>query len=207
MSKTNYDILAGTIVAAHGVQGGLKIRLATKTALPLISAGDGVSRKPVDVMLVAKAVPAEPGAQIAEPEGRIATITSLKQIDTAGAIVLVKLQNVKDRNQAESLIGTSVYAPQSRRAPLADDEFFVEDLIGLPVIGEGGSEYGKIKAVLDQPANDVYETDMGVLVPAVKAFIKQVDIAGGKVVVFDIPGLRPEEAEVLLPVGGADDDS
>jgi 16S rRNA processing protein RimM len=194
---TTYDVLAGVIIAAHGVQGAVKVRIATKTALQLINTGDGVNRRPVDVWIrpSESKLPAGPK----DTTGRAAVITQLKEMQAGGTVYLAKIQDVRDRNQAEALIGYSVFGPQSRRAPLDSDEYFVEELIGLEVVGDKGRKYGKIRTVLQHPGNDVYETDEGALIPAVKAFVLSIDIAGGQVVVAELPGLMPEEAEELQP--------
>lgn len=190
-AQPGFDVLAGTIIAAHGVQGAVKLRLATKTALPLISTGIGVGHKPLDVWI-------GDGPQTDETVGELAIITQVKELLPSSPVYLVKLQSVRERNSAEALIGKSVYAPGSRRMPLESDEFFVEELIGLSVVADTGRGYGKITAVLQQPANDVYETDQGALIPAVKAFVQKIDVAHGKVIVYDVPGLRLDEAEEIL---------
>ncbi len=177
----------------------MKLRVATKTSLQLISAGTGVTRRPIDVWVGAKPKPDgdDPGDQ-----GRMMTITQIKEIQPGGSVFLVKLLKVRDRTAAEALIGSSIFAPEDRRAPLADDEYFAGDLIGLDVIGvESGQSYGKITAVLSQPANDVYETDQGALIPAVKAFVNKIDIPASQVWVVDVPGLRPSEADELRSDG------
>jgi len=191
---SSYEVLAGSIIAAHGVQGALKLRLATKTALALISAGEGVSRRPADVWLGMS-----PRGGDKSGEGRMAVVTQVKELRPGGNVYLVKIQGVRDRNSAEQLVGTSVFAPESRRAPLQEGEFFTEQLIGLAVVGDSGRDYGKIKTVLPEPANDVYETDRGALIPAVKAIVLKIDIEAGRMTVADIAGLNPEEAEEIAP--------
>jgi 16S rRNA processing protein RimM len=186
---SNYDVLAGSIIAAHGVQGAVKLRLATKTALSLISTGEGVSRRPADIKLGASQ----------DSDGRMAVISQVKELRPGGNVYLVKIQGIRDRNAAEEIVGLSVYAPEARRAPLQDGEFFTDQLIGMSVIGDTGRDYGKIKSVLPQPANDVYETDTGAMIPAVKAVVLGVDLEARQMTVADIPGLKPEEADEVLP--------
>jgi 16S rRNA processing protein RimM len=188
----SFDVLAGVIIGAHGVQGTVKVRLATKTALTLLSSASSVSRIPIDVLLRKKDDPPD-------STGTPAVVFQVKPTAAGNNVYLVKLQGVRDRNAAEALMGSAIYAPTARRAPLQDDEFFVDDLIGLDVVGHNGATYGKITSVLAQPANDVYETDQGVLIPAVKEFVRRVDLASGKVIVFEAVGLRPEEAEEVAP--------
>jgi 16S rRNA processing protein RimM len=192
-----YEVLAGSIIAAHGVQGALKLRLATKTALALVSTGEGVSRRPVDVW-----IGADPKSDDNTADGRMAVVTQVKQLREGGAVYLIKIQGIRDRNAAEELVGRSVFAPESRRAPLQDGEYFADELIGCTVTSDTGRDYGKIKSVLAQPANDVYETDRGALIPAVKAVVLSVDLDERRITVADIAGLYPQEAEEVAPGDG-----
>jgi 16S rRNA processing protein RimM len=190
-----FDVLAGTIISPHGVQGAVKVRLATPTSRALISPGEGVNRRPVDVWLGS-----EPKTDDqAGGDGIMATITQLKDTTAEGRIVLAKLIGVVNRDAAQDLAGKGIYAPASRRAPLREGEYFADDLIGIAVVGDTGRDYGRIKAVLPEPGNDVYETDQGAIVPAVKAFVLQVDLQARVMTVRDVPGLFTDEAEEIAP--------
>ena len=64
-----------------------------------------------------------------------------------------------------------------------EDEFYVFQLVGLSVEEEGGRLLGRVREVLEYPANDVLELDSGTSLPLVEACIRQVDLAGGRIVV------------------------
>jgi 16S rRNA processing protein RimM len=64
-----------------------------------------------------------------------------------------------------------------------DDEFYVFELVGLTVMEEGGRVLGRVRDVLEYPANDVLELDSGASLPLVEACVRQVDLAGGRIVV------------------------
>ncbi|HKC77820.1 MAG TPA: ribosome maturation factor RimM [Gaiellaceae bacterium] len=67
---------------------------------------------------------------------------------------------------------------------LADaDEFYVFQLVGLYVEDENGRQLGQVREVLEYPANDVLELDSGASLPLVEACVRQVDLAGGRIVV------------------------
>jgi len=65
----------------------------------------------------------------------------------------------------------------------ADDEFYVFQLVGLSVEQEDGRLLGRVREVLEYPANDVLELDSGASLPLVEACVRQVDLAGGRIVV------------------------
>jgi 16S rRNA processing protein RimM len=64
-----------------------------------------------------------------------------------------------------------------------DGEFYVFQLVGLSVEEEGGRLLGRVRDVLEYPANDVLELDSGASLPLVEACVRQVDLAGGRIVV------------------------
>jgi 16S rRNA processing protein RimM len=67
---------------------------------------------------------------------------------------------------------------------LADeDEFYVFQLVGLSVEEESGRQLGRVREVLEYPGNDVLELDSGASLPLVEACVRQVDLAGGRIVV------------------------
>lgn len=179
-----YETLAGVIVGAHGVQGTLKVRPATPTAGPMLTPGGAPGSKARLAVWIGSS-PAE---------GKICHVVLAKRQAPKGGY-LVRLEEVETRTTAEGFIGLNIYTPDTRRAPLDTDEYFVEDLIGLHAVTEAGKDLGTVTQVIAQPASDVYETDRDVLIPAVKAFIAQIDLAGKRLVVRDVPGLLPSEQE------------
>jgi len=64
-----------------------------------------------------------------------------------------------------------------------EDEFYAFQLVGLRIEEEGGRQLGRVREVLQYPANDVLELDSGVSLPLVEACVRQVDLAGGRIVV------------------------
>jgi 16S rRNA processing protein RimM len=64
-----------------------------------------------------------------------------------------------------------------------EDEFYVFQLVGLSVEEESGRLLGRVREVLEYPANDVLELDSGASLPLVEACVRQVDLAGGRIVV------------------------
>ena len=193
-----YGVIAGVIIGAHGVQGAAKIKLATGTALNLIRPNRQASSGLTPVWIGSQPKPnTDPASPDDTLDGSFYLVKQVKELQPGGRVLLLKLQNITERNQVEALIGRTVYAPKERRAQLADGEYFTEDLIGLQVVTDTGRKFGKLTAVLQQPGNDVYETAAGALVPAVKSVILSVDLVARTMTVVDVPGLLPEEADEL----------
>jgi 16S rRNA processing protein RimM len=80
--------------------------------------------------------------------------------------------------------GAELVVARETLPPLAaGDEFYVFELVGLAVEEEGGRLLGRVREVLQYPANDVLELDSGASLPLVEACVRQVDLAGGRIVV------------------------
>ena len=79
--------------------------------------------------------------------------------------------------------GTELAVERDALPRLETDEFYVFELVGLSVEQEDGRVLGRVREVLQYPANDVLELDSGVSLPLVGACVRQVDLEGGRIVV------------------------
>jgi 16S rRNA processing protein RimM len=79
--------------------------------------------------------------------------------------------------------GATLAVPREALPPLEEGAYYTFQLVGLAVEEEGGRVVGRVREVLDYPANDVLELDSGVLLPLVEACVRQVDLEGGRIVV------------------------
>ena len=79
--------------------------------------------------------------------------------------------------------GAELAVPRESLPPLGEDEYYSFQLVGLVVEEEGGRVLGRIRDVLDYPANDVLELDTGLSLPLVEACVRKVDLENGRIVV------------------------
>jgi len=109
------------------------------------------------------------------------------------------LSGIESANDAERLRGQALAVPAGALAALAPDQFFQHDVIGLRVEHVNGAPLGVITDILSMGPQDTYvvRDAQGVerMLPAVKAFIKQIDLAAGVMRVEPIPGLFDENAD------------
>jgi len=106
--------------------------------------------------------------------------------------LLVTLDGIEDRTAAESLRGSFLSIPASRARAPEEGRYYAFQLEGLSVVDEDGVDLGVMKGVLENPANDLWVIRVGerdVLVPAVREFVRDVDLAAGRIVLRPIPGL------------------
>ena len=88
-----------------------------------------------------------------------------------GATVVAKPQGCDDRNAALALKGAEVGVLRADFPPLADGEFYWVDLVGCAVVNAEGEALGTVTAVDDHGAHAILETDAGMLIPFVDAYI------------------------------------
>ena len=113
---------------------------------------------------------------------------------------VIAFSGVESANDAERLRGQSLAVPKDALSPLATDQFYQHDVVGLRVERLDGSPLGVITDILDEGPQDIYvvrdeRTGVERMLPAVKAFIKEVNVAAGVMRVEPIPGLFDEEAD------------
>ncbi|MCC7435178.1 MAG: 16S rRNA processing protein RimM [Methanoregulaceae archaeon] len=107
--------------------------------------------------------------------------------------LVVRLSGVKDRTDAERLQWNYLEALADERPELEeDDEYFTEDLVGLAVVTTDGRGLGKVDRVDAYPAHDVLVVGK-ILIPAVKAFVQEIDLDEERITVQLIPGMEDEE--------------
>lgn len=108
-------------------------------------------------------------------------------------MLLVRFEDHDDRDAAETLRGTVLTIPGGNRRPLADDEYWPDELVGLEAVDEEGGPLGRVSAVIEGPAQFRLvvdrETGSAVEVPFVEALVPDVDLAGRRVTIRAIPGL------------------
>ena len=79
--------------------------------------------------------------------------------------------------------GATLTVPRSELPPPDPDAYYVFQLVGLTVEEEGGRLVGRVRDVLEYPANDVLELDSGISLPLVEACVREVDLERGRIVV------------------------
>ena len=96
--------------------------------------------------------------------------------------VLATLEGINDVDVAMTLKETVVYAERDD-IPLEEGDYFIIDLVGLPVIdADKGTEYGTVSDVFNAGASDIYtvKTANGDrMIPAVPEFVISIDLEKG----------------------------
>jgi 16S rRNA processing protein RimM len=115
--------------------------------------------------------------------------------------LLIQLEEVNNRNEAEDVRGLWLYVPQAEAAALEEGQYWIHDIIGLKVVTTDGMQLGTISDVMTTGANDVYVVRQGpgsgsavnqgrdILLPAIADVVEQVDLEQGIMVIRLLDGL------------------
>jgi 16S rRNA processing protein RimM len=109
---------------------------------------------------------------------------------------LLRIRGVDDATAAEALGRPDVLIARSD-APLADGEFYDDDLVGCQVIDQDARACGAVVDVLHYPAQDMLVVGAArMLLPLVRAFVERIDVDAREIHVNAPPGLLdPAQAD------------
>lgn len=169
MTKTSIHI--GTITGAHGVRGQVKLRSTT---------GD-----PEELMEHA----------LTDQSGRRAF--KLTRHGIKDDSLIVSIEGVKDRNEAELLKGTKLFAQ------IDEDEnknrWSYNELTGLEARLLNGKTYGRVSAVHNFGAGDILDIELqnggSEMLPFSNDFVGDVEVAKGYLIVFPPEYLEGEKED------------
>ena len=116
----------------------------------------------------------------------------MQQVRVQKICNLVKLRGIDTMEAAQAMRGKTV---EVYREDCDPELIFAAELIGVQVF-EDGRLLGKITQVLDYPGNKVYvvKGEHEYMIPAVKAFVLDTDMANETMQVKTIEGMRTDES-------------
>jgi 16S rRNA processing protein RimM len=168
-------LVVGRIVRPHGLKGEVAVEPRT----------DEPDRR--------FAVGALLGTQRNRPGTRDGGSLTVRAMRWHSGRLLVTFGEIADRTAAEEARGTVLVVPvDPDESPEDPDEFYDHQLVGLAAEDLDGRPLGEVTAVL-HGAQDLLQIravdGRDALVPFVVALVPEVDVAAGRVVVADRPGL------------------
>lgn len=158
-------ICLGAFAGAHGVKGEAKVKTFTEAPKSIAAYG------PVET----------------EDGGRVFMLTFIRELKPS--LALVRAPEIKSREDAESMKGVRLYVDREKLPAPDDDEFYLDDMIGLQVFDETGAAMGSVSGIYDFGAGDLIEIKdipevNGVrLVRFTKEAVPEVNLAEGTITV------------------------
>lgn len=117
---------------------------------------------------------------------------SIVKTRTTNEQVNIHLSTIETLDAAEKLRNQYLFVPKEQRVKLHKGSYFIDDIIGCEIFTEAQKVIGIVRDVLSLPANDVWVVWNGekeILIPAVKAIIRHVDVERKRVIVYALEGL------------------
>jgi 16S rRNA processing protein RimM len=173
-------VTVGVVVRPFGIRGELKVR--SETDFPEVRFQPGAR---LHWWLPPKPEPddAEPvPTRKRPPRTQPPQACVVKSARWHGEHLVIQLEGIDTRDQAEALRGAWLLIPPEERMPLEEGQYYIDDLIGMEVFTESGERIGKLKHVRQGAAYDFY--DIGAYtIPAVEEYILEVDVPNKRMVV------------------------
>lgn len=102
-------------------------------------------------------------------------------------MAILKFDGIDSINDIEKYKGKDLLITREQAVPLAENEYFICDLIGCAVVSETEELIGELVDVLQTGANDVYVVHSldgkETLIPVIDECVKEISIEQGKVTV------------------------
>lgn len=168
-------LIVGRVRKAHGIRGELLVEPIT----------DG----PDAIFAPGRRVFAGTAAGELEADRRELHVAGVRPMRDG---LLVRFDEIADRNAAEIWRGRYVLVPADEVAPLAEDEIYVHDLLGMHVVLVGGEVVGEVAEVYELPqglAIDVARDRGTVMVPFDERVVVGVDRQAGVITIDPPAGL------------------
>jgi 16S rRNA processing protein RimM len=165
-------VWVGRVVKTHGIKGEVKISVAEGTS----TFGKGI---PVTL-------------ESAEGKRRALTVETGK---ARGVLSILSFREIKKIEEAQELVGCSVFVNKESLKPLPAGEFYGYQLVGLQVQTEGGREIGTIEAIMPTGSNDVFvvrRDGRETLIPAIEEVVVRVDLGEKRMIIRPLEGLLGE---------------
>jgi 16S rRNA processing protein RimM len=180
------EVVVGRIGRPHGVKGEVSVELRTDEPERRFTAG-----------AVLHTQTPQGGAPHGPQRPASLTVGSVRWHQSR---LLVTYEQVTDRTAAEAVRGLLLAVEvDPDEVPEDPEEFYDHQLVGLRVVTTDDSLVGELAEVVHGSAQDLLsikaQDGREILVPFVSELVPQVDVAGGRVVVRDLPGLLTPAVE------------
>lgn len=170
------EVLVGRIGKPHGLRGDVTVDVRTDEPERRFAPGSVL--------------------RVEAPRGSHTPLRTLTVASTKWhqSVLLVRFEEIPDRSAAEAARGILLRADiPADASPDDPDEYYDHQLVGLAAYDVDGTALGEVSALVHGGAQDLLtiRTPGGreALVPFVRALVPEVDVAGGRVVIADRPGL------------------
>ena len=166
----NTELRIGVISKTHGIRGEVKVYPTTDSPMRFESL-----------------------SEVKLKIGRTEKTLKIESVRYFKNLVILKFEGIDNINDVECYKGAELYIPREQGEALGEDEYYIADIIGIPVYTEAGELIGTVRDVLETGANDVYavsrEGKKDLLLPAIHDCIQDINLQENRMTVRLMDGL------------------
>lgn len=162
-------VVLGEVTGAHGIRGLLRVRSYNPDSSQIEADGSLTLEHP-------------------SAGGRY----RVESVARHGRGLLVALEGVTDRSEAERLTGALLTVEPSELPALTPGEFYHHEVLGALVVAEDGRPVGTITRTMSTGLNDVWIVRNATrehLIPVIADVVVDIDLEARRIVIRDVPGL------------------
>lgn len=92
--------------------------------------------------------------------------------------LLIKINDLNDINLVEKYVGYDIYADASDEPNLDENEYYIDDLVGINVYDEANNYIGKVEDFIEVPQGYIMEirnNSQKMLIPFVDEYVLEID--------------------------------
>ena len=179
MTDANRHVVVGRLRKPHGLKGDC-------TLFPLTDSPESMFSPGHEIWLL-------------DLEGRtVAGPLTVERSRSYHREWLVKFAGVDSRDALEPYRGLLLGVPQEALDPLAEDEVYLHDLIGMAVVSTAGEQIGAVTTFYELPHGimlDVKTMRESVIIPYRPEMVVKTDIQARTIVIDDTLGFLDDNSE------------
>ncbi|MEI6757405.1 MAG: 16S rRNA processing protein RimM [Chlorobium sp.] len=149
--------LTGIILKPRGLKGEVKVEPVTDFPESFLSRKEYYAGKSVD---------------------RVERL-KVKKAALSGGFVWMFFDGIDTVEKAEALAGWQLFVEEAELLPQPDNRAYLHELKGIKVLDRNRMQVGIVTDVINMPAHDVYEVQVGdrkILIPAIEEFVEELSI-------------------------------
>lgn len=169
-------VTIGKITGTHHLKGAVKANISLSE--PEIIIGERV--------------------MVEKPNGEKKILSVIKLSNLVGDKVVIEFEEITNKTEGNLLAGGLIKINRDILG-MAEDEYLLEDLLGMTVITFENENIGKVVDVFDTAAHDIIVVEdetTETLIPNIENFVKDIDFDKNEIYVEILDGMRETKGTV-----------
>lgn len=135
---------------------------------------------------------------VEKPNGEKKILSVVKLSNLVGDKVVIEFEEITNKTEGNLLAGGLIKINRDILG-MAEDEYLLEDLLGMTVITSENENIGKVVDVFDTAAHDIIVVEdetTETLIPNIENFVKDIDFDKNEIYVEILEGMRETKGAV-----------